>query len=297
MSWVAALPLLFQAAAGECAKTLASGRQQYNARNYERAASEFEAALAFCPNQGQILLALGQAQLLARHFEAAGKSFARLIQLEPANLSARKFAADTLYFSGKDAQAEEMLKSALAIDPNHEASLYALGRIYYQLNRFPEAVEQFQKVLARDPKSFRAHDNLGLCYDALQQDSLALKHFFRALDLVMKDHPDYDWAHANLADFFLKRQQYEKAFQLSAEAAQRNPNSARNFFLTGKALTLLGKDELSLRWLRGALERDENYAQAHYLLGQTLRRLGKEEEAARHFELFRKVNVNVRTRR
>jgi len=44
---------------------------------------------------------------------------------------------------------------------------------------------------------------------------------------VQKDHPTYDWAHANLADFFLRRDQNEKAFQLAAEAAARNPASAR----------------------------------------------------------------------
>jgi tetratricopeptide (TPR) repeat protein len=29
--------------------------------------------------------------------------------------------------------------------------LYALGRIYYQQNRFPEAVRQFQQVIEQDP--------------------------------------------------------------------------------------------------------------------------------------------------
>ncbi|MBI3683732.1 MAG: tetratricopeptide repeat protein [Acidobacteria bacterium] len=281
----------------DCAILVDRAQQQYNARNYSKAASEFEAALSVCANRAQILLALGQAQVMAQQFEEGIRTFAQLIRLNPSNLNARKLSGDALYLAGKDREAEEMLKSALAIDSNHEPSLYALGRIYYQLNRFPEAVEQFQKVLEADPKSYRAHDNLGLCYDALQQDALALKHFFKALELVMKDHPDYDWAHANLAEFFLKRNQFEKAFQLAAEAAQRNPNSARNFFLTGKALAQLNKEELCLRWLRRAVELDPNYASAHYLLAQTLRRLGKEEEAQKHFEIFKKVNTNARARR
>lgn len=265
----------------------------YNEKRYERAASDFEVALSLCTNTEPIYLALGQAQLMSRQFAEAVRSFAK-VKNSPI---ARKMAGDALYLMGKDTEAEEMMKSALALDPNHEPAIYALGRMYYQSSRYPEAVEQFQKVLARDPKSYRAHDNLGLVYDAMHQDSLALKHFFAALDLVMKDHPEYDWAHANLADFFLKRNEFEKAFQLASEAAKRNPASARNFFLTGKALAQLNKDELALKWLRQAVALDPAYGSAHYLLGQVLRRNGKAEEAAQHFEIFKKVNVNVRARR
>ncbi|MBL8179968.1 MAG: tetratricopeptide repeat protein [Bryobacterales bacterium] len=238
-------------------------------------------------------MALGQAQLMSRQFAASVRSFSNVSN----NPMARKLAADALYLSGKDTEAEEMLKSALALDPQHEPSIYALGRMYYQSSRYPEAVEQFQKVLRRDPKSFRAHDNLGLVYDAMHQDSLALKHFFAALDLVIKDHPEYDWAHANLADFFLKRNEFEKAFQLAAEAAKRNPASARNFFLTGKALAQMNKDGIALKWLRQSVVLDPDYGAAHYFLAQVLRRNGKSEEAAKHFDIFKKVNVNVRTRR
>ncbi|MCC6366231.1 MAG: tetratricopeptide repeat protein [Bryobacterales bacterium] len=275
-----------------CGALVDQARTNYENREYVRAALDFEAALSACPggNRARLLLAYGQCQLMAQQLEQAAATFQQVTKLDPRNVEARKLAGDALYLLGRDSEAVASMKSALEIDPLNETVHYALGRIYYQSNQFPEAVEQFGAVLAANPKSYRAHDNLGLCYDALHEDALALKHFFAALDLVIKDHPDYDWAHANLADFFLKRNQPEKAFQLAAEAARRNPASARDCFLTGKALTMLGKDELSLRWLRRAVELDSQYATAHYLLAQTLRRLGKKEEAARELEIFQKVN-------
>jgi len=276
-----------------CSLAVERAQAAYNEKKYERAASDFEAALSSCLNQEPIYMALGQAQLMSRQFAESVRSFAKVRN----NVLARKLAGDALYLMGKDTEAEEMMKSALALDPQNEAVIYALGRMFYQSSRYPEAVEQFQKVLARDPKSYRAHDNLGLVYDAMHQDSLALKHFFAALDLVMKEHPEYDWAHANLADFFLKRNEFEKAFQLAAEAAKRNPASARNFFLTGKALAQMNRDEIALKWLRQAVVLDPEYGTAHYQLAQVLRRNGKADEAAKHFEIFKKVNVNVRTRR
>src|SRR5262249_55515419 len=190
---------------------------------------------------------------------------------------------------GKEAEAEQSLLAALSGDSRNVDALYALGRIYSMQNRFPEAVERLEAVIRIDPANYKAWDNLGVCYDAMNRDADALKAFFKALDLVQKDHPKYDWPYANLADFFLRRNENEKAFQLAAEAAARNPGSARNCFLTGKALTHLGKQDLSLRWLERAVELDPQYADALYLLGQTYRKVGRQADATRALNRFKEA--------
>ena len=85
--------------------------------------------------------------------------------------------------------------------------------------------------------------------------------------------------------------------QLAAEAAQRNPRSARNFFLTGKALVNLQKDELSLRWLERAVTLDPNYREAHYLLARTYQKLGRKADAEREFGKFREMAGKPASRR
>src|SRR5262249_60890991 len=116
-----------------------------------------------------------------------------------------------------------------------------------------------------------------------------MKAFSKALALVPKHPPKYDWPHANLADFFLRRNENEKAFQLAAEAAARNPTSARDCFLTGKALVHLGKQDFSLRWLERAVELDPQYADALYLLGQTYRKVGRQADATRALNRFKEA--------
>ena len=259
-------PLLAGAAsvvfAADCDEFLRRGQQAFEAHNFAAAAAEFERASTSCANRAPILLSLGQVQ----------------------------------YLLGRLADAEASLKAAVRTDPLYVPALYALGRVYFQQNRPTEAAEQFTKVVELDPKHYRAWDNLGVCYDVMQKDTDALKAFFRALDLVMKDHPEYDVAHANLVDFFVRREQHEKAFQLAAEAAQRNPASARNVFLTGKALTKLDKHEFSLRWLEQAVKLDPNYSEAWYLLAQTCRRTGKNDRAAEALARFREVSKEPQQR-
>jgi tetratricopeptide (TPR) repeat protein len=279
-----------QPPAEECQDLLERGRRAYDSRRFEAAIGDFEVALRSCPQRSQVLLALGEAQLMAGRFDASMESLRQAIKREPANVMAHKVLGDALYLAGKDVEAEQPLQAALALNPKFEPALYALGRIYYQQNRFPEAVTQFQKIIDLDPKNYRAYDNLGLCYDALQRDNEALRNFLKALELVHKDHPEYDWAHANLADFFLKRNMYEKAFQLAAEAAQRNPQSARDCFLTAKALIGLDKHEFSVRWLERAVQLDPGYREAHYLLARTYQKLGRKQDADKEFERFRVLN-------
>ena len=242
-----------------CADRLREAQVAFESRAFDQAAQRFKQALSACPQRDQILVSLGQTQLLA----------------------------------GDEAGAEGTLRAAIETNEKNTAALYALGRMFYQQGRYPEAVAQLERVVELDPANYRAHDNLGLCYDILQRDADALKHFFRALDLVKIDHREYDWAYGNLADFFLRRDQFEKAFQLAAEAAGRNPNAARNFFLAGQALVKLGQPENSLKWLRRAIELEPDHAEAHFQLGQALRTLGQAGEARIHLEIFRKLKARV----
>ncbi len=263
--WLAlSLALLAGSVFGQdCAAYLERAQAAFQTRSLPVAVREFEQALAVCADRVPILISLAQTQ----------------------------------YLLGDEIPAEKHLLRAIELDRRGMAAPYALGRIYYQQKRYPEAVVQFARVVELDAGHYRGWDNLGLCYDALQQDSDALRSYFRALDLVKEKHPDYDWAYGNLADFFLRRNEFEKAFHLAAEAARRNPTSARNFFLTGKALSKLDKTELSLRWLEQAVQLDSEYTEALYLLAQTYRKLGQPERAAQTLAQFKEASKNPRPRR
>ena len=71
------------AQSGECPVLLEHGRKAYEAREFDRATAEFERALPVCPNRGQVLLALGQAQFLAQRIDASITTLRQLAALEP----------------------------------------------------------------------------------------------------------------------------------------------------------------------------------------------------------------------
>ena len=290
----AAILALAQVASAACDSLLAdAARRSLDQKNYEAAAAEFRRAVDACPHERGLRLELARALFMAQKFDEAF-DLAGHFPRDPAALLLR---ANILYLRGEDAEAVQTFLRAIELDPQNENAVYSLGRVLYQQNRFEPAIAQFRRVLELDPKSYKAFDNLGLCYEALGKEDEAIRHFLKALDLVYKDHPDYDWPYANLANLFLKRGENEKAFQLASEAAVRNPASARNFYLTGKALARLEKLELAAKWLRQSTELDPGYPDPRYLLGQVYQKLGRQDDAAREFKAFEEARSKPRPRR
>ena len=155
---------------------------------------------------------------------------------DPDYVQALKVKARALYLLARDPEAEETLKRAAARAPADAEIPYNLGRIYYQQGRHAEAAEAFRRATALDPRAYRAWDNLGLASEALGDVAQAQQHYLKAIALVHKDHPRYDVVYANFAELMIKLGDSQRAFDLAAEAAQRNPDEPRNFFLAGKAL-------------------------------------------------------------
>ncbi|HYI95124.1 MAG TPA: tetratricopeptide repeat protein, partial [Bryobacteraceae bacterium] len=246
-----------------------------------RFASLFSGILivAACLASGDDLLFTARQHLVAQRFAEALVAVEQYLGDNPRNVEALKLKGDVYYLLGKDGPAEQAFLAAVRIDPKFVEGQYSLGRVYYQQSRYDAAIEQFQKVLALQPDSYKAYDNLGLCYEHLNEVGPAVRYYLKSIELVHKDVPTYDWPYANLANLLIDQADYKKAFNLATEAAQRNPHSARNYYLVAKALTHLDQSEKSLRWLRRAIELDPEYPEPRYLLAQQLRKQGATKEA------------------
>ena len=282
------------AAAGQdCQQEQSAGRNAYQARQYEQGAQHFNRALKACGASAALLLALGQAQLLAQHPADALATLDRVREKDDEYVPALKVKAKALYLLHRDPEAEDSLERAAARAPADAEIPYDLGRIYYQQSRHTEAAAQFRKATALDPLAYKAWDNLGLASEALGDVGEARRHYLKALSLVYKDHPTYDVVYANFAELLIKLGNAQRAFDLAAEAAQRNPGERRNFFLAGKALALLGRSDLSVKWFQQAIALDPDYPEPHYQLSQAYRKLGRSEDADRELQAFQAASARA----
>ena len=246
-----------------------------------------------CGSSSPLLLALGQAQLLAQRPADALTTLERIPPGDSDYPTALKVKAKALYLLHRDAEAVDSLKQAASRTPLDAEIPYDLGRIYYQIGRHADAAAAFRQATTLDPRAYKAWDNLGLAIEALGDVAEAQQHYLKALALVHKDHPGYDVVYANFADLLIKQGDYRRAFDLAAEAAQRNPDEPRNFFLGGKALVQLGQDEVSIKWLEQAARLNPDYPEPLYVLAQVYRRLGRTDDAARTLKAFKTASARA----
>ena len=112
---------------------------------------------------------------------------------------------------------------------------------------------RFEESLARDPHFMRAHDNLGLCYEALDDPDRAIVHYREAVRLNREAHSRSPWPPTNLAALLRQRGGQEEAGTLLHEALEYDEGFAKGHYELGVLLDEQGKTAESVRELERAV--------------------------------------------
>jgi protein O-mannosyl-transferase len=230
-------------------------------RSAEVALGFFVATLS--PMLGFIMLYTFRYSFVADHYQY-------LASIGPLAL----FAAGTTTAFGLVPRQQRFLKPAIC-----GALLLLLGfRTWQQCGAYSNPETLWRAVIAENPGSWMAHNNLGIALTQRGQTEDALAHYHQALEL----NPRYGEAYYNLANALLRAQrvddaitQYEKALELEPRIAAAHANLAAIFLRRGQVAEAIARFEK-------ALELDNGNATIHALLGDALRRAGREEEAQVH---------------
>src|SRR5262249_12253083 len=110
---------------------------------------------------------------------------------------ARKNLANAELVLGRSDDAIAEYRRALALDPRLAEAHENLGQVLYRTDRFEEAAEELRKAIALDPDSAEAHCGLGLSLKHVGQFQEALAELGRADELGSKDpnfaNPTAEW--------------------------------------------------------------------------------------------------------
>jgi Flp pilus assembly protein TadD len=179
--------------------------------------------------------------------------------------------------TGDHAGAERLFRRGLELAPADPDLLNALGWTLFQEGRSVEAVAEYQRALAADPKRVKSHNNLALALVDLGRLDEAAAHYEASLRLQPKAEiwSDLGFIMARLGRSEDAMADYRKALALDPNCASAHFNLAVAFVQEGR----LGEAEAHYRRaLRG-----RRNAETHNGLGYVLAREGRTDEAIAEF--------------
>ncbi len=159
-----------------------------------------------------------------------------------------------------------------------------------QSEKYAEAAALLQKAIAADPKDYRARFNLAFAYSQLQRDPEAIEQYSK----VVEQQPELVPARVNLAILLLRQKRPAEAAPHLEVAAAKKPDDFRAHFYLGEALLGSGLAERSEAAYRKALEIDPKSAAAALGLGRSLARSGRLEEARGEFRRAAELDPQFR---
>ena len=160
-----------------------------------------------------------------------------------------------------------------------QADPQAEGLKALENQKYPEAVEQFQKAVAQSPKDYAVHFHLGLALSLLNKDSEAIAEYKSVLELS----PGLYEAELNLGILLLRQKMAAAAIPYLKAAAEKKPDQFRPAFHLAEAQFAAG--ELGAEeGYRHALAIDPKAGPAAAGLGRVLARQGKLDDAAAFYQ-------------
>ncbi|GEM_PF-4307364 len=171
-----------------------------------------------------------------------------------------------------------------------------LARIYEQDGMLEDALKEYQRALAIDPKNTEARngrqrvkqkiDNLNktkkpenISEDSKQKARAAIEQGRRALQeerwgdaerafkKARKQDPTNPDAHSGLAHSYLEQGKDDAAQQSAREALRIDPNNPEGNFVMGKLLEKQGLTDKAIDAMKNAVAGDPDNSQYHYMLG------------------------------
>ncbi|HWA29289.1 MAG TPA: tetratricopeptide repeat protein [Lacunisphaera sp.] len=223
-------------------------------KSYRAAAERVEAEIAKNPKLagfGQLLLA--KIDLAQDDKTQAEVHLKKAIELMPDSPAAYYLLAGIYSRTNQQAKALAQLNEILARDPKQSTALMMASLMQDQQGNHAAAREGYEKMLALNPRSAVALNNLAYLY------SEKLGDLDKALDLAQKARqsmPNDAHSADTLGWVLYKKRQYTRALSLINEAAEKRPTDAEIQYHLGLIYYDMGADKTARTALQRALELD-----------------------------------------
>jgi tetratricopeptide (TPR) repeat protein len=263
----------------------------FNAKAYDKAAGPLSRAFAADPANESVRRMLALAYLNSGVFDKA----ADLLKDDPGRASdpSLQFAYGlALVQSGSPAEAETIFSRLLAAHGLSAGLAVVLGQAHAHQGNYESAIATLQKALELEAGVAGANAALGSIY--LKQGRLPEAE--AALRAELKSHPGDLASRQTLATVLELSGDPGGAVDILRSILKVNPELADSRYLLGKVLLAQGSAVEAVEQLEAAVRLAPQDDNIHYQLARAYQSVGRAEDSERHFEIFRKLKDERRSR-
>jgi len=221
---------------------------------------------------------------------------AQKAELLNANLPEVHLALGSVYnMTGKNAEAINELKRALALIPNSDEAYRRLAKAYFDAGRKAESIEAYQKAIAANPYFWDNHNVLGNAYFRLGETEKALQQYQKVTELA----PDNSIGWSNTGAVYFREGKWNDAIPAFQKALELQPD-ATIYSDLGTTYFFLKRYEDAVKMFEKAVEmspKDEqlagNLADAYRWSGNTPKAIATYDKAIAL--AYQQLQVNPRS--
>jgi Flp pilus assembly protein TadD len=160
------------------------------------------------------------------------------------------------------------------------------ARTIKQNNIWHSPIKFYQLALKFSPKSFRAHNEIGVIYLNQKKYDEAISEFKQAIDI----NPQFDQAYDNLGVAYDHNGELEKAILQYKKALELSPNNAKVYNNLGNAYNKLNQFDKAIEAYEMALRLNPDYISAYNNLGVIYYKKHMFKKARRYWERALEIN-------
>jgi tetratricopeptide (TPR) repeat protein len=135
-----------------------------HAGEFDKGRAAYAAALAINPNQAPLHNSYGVLLLQSRNDAEAERAFRKALQIDPQFVPGYESLGFLAEQRGRKMEALELYGRATAIEPSYRPARFRLGRLLLSLKRYPEAQEQFLRLVTPAADQTKMLTDIAHCY-------------------------------------------------------------------------------------------------------------------------------------
>lgn len=253
----------------------------------DEAIDYYQTALEAYPDHMMTRLRLAHLRVQDGDVDGAKEHLRHAAAAHPDALQPRLLLARHEVDAGDGESALEWLEPVAEDYAGHPGLLSVTGEALFALERYEESVYELNKLISRQPESFRAHHLMALAYAELGNLDQAETALAQALEI----NPDHVGARLTQVRVVARQGRTAEAYELASEMIDEFPDAADLHAERAWLAAELGRDQQAVEGYRSALEQQPRSIWV-VALASTLWRQGEFETGVQELESWLEDHPN-----